>query len=265
MMDRFSAEQAVLSRGWLAAQAPHIQSAILRRANLLPVAGRTVIMKSGDPPGGLYGIVAGCIGTYLPSPWGAEDLTHLQHPGDWFGPGSAVARGPRVMGYRSLEPSVLLHVPLPAALALFESDPDIAHALGQLGWIALRTTMLTVSNLMIQRVDRRVAAVLLRISGAQYGRRLTPTDDIRLTQTDLAAMANASRGTVNPILLQFQGAGWIRLGYNRIAITQPERLAAFAFDCDPGAEPDGNWPELPGEGLVTRARANGVGAAAEEP
>ena len=42
-------------------------------------------------------------------------------------------------------------------------------------------------------------------------------------------MANVLRALVNRTLAQFEAEGWVRLGYNRVAILDPEALAAFAY------------------------------------
>ena len=44
------------------------------------------------------------------------------------------------------------------------------------------------------------------------------------TQEDIAAAVSASRVTVSRILNEFAQRGWIRLGYRKIALLQPERL-----------------------------------------
>ncbi|HWT10726.1 MAG TPA: Crp/Fnr family transcriptional regulator, partial [Roseomonas sp.] len=178
-----------------------------------------------DEPGGMYGLAAGALGVLVGEGGRAPRLAHVARPGAWLGHGPLMAGGRRVLGLRAMEPTVALLVPLAAlqALALDSAEATRAFAVLVNANMGLLTT--AVSDLLIPRADRRIAAVLLRVAGAQGDR---PTPPRALSQADLGEMANASRQLVNRTLLGFAARGWVALDYRRIALLDPVELAAFA-------------------------------------
>lgn len=228
-MDRCQAEAILLSGGWLPAQPPEFQARVLDHAELCFFRKGECVFQAGDGPGGLHGIVAGTFGTYVATPYSAPALSHILHPGWWCGEGPALGGQKRVLTVRAMEPGWTMQLPYEAARALVLSNPEAARSIGQLGQIATRVAFVNISQLMIRRSDRRIGAVLLRVTGAQDGEALVPTGDIRLTQMEIARLANASRNMVNKALAQFEASGWLRLGYNRIAVLDPAALADFAY------------------------------------
>jgi CRP/FNR family transcriptional regulator, cyclic AMP receptor protein len=228
-VDRRQAEAILLSRGWLPAQPAEFQATLLGKAELRWFRKGEFVFQAGDGPGGLHGVVAGSFGTYVVTPYSAPALSHILHPGWWCGEGPALGGLKRVLTVRAMEPGCTMYLPYEAARALVLSNPEAARSIGTLGQVALRVAIVTVSQLMIRRSDRRIGAVLLRVTGALDEEVLAPTGDIRLTQVEIARMANASRNLVNKALAQFEAAGWVRLGYNRIAVLDPAALAEFAY------------------------------------
>jgi hypothetical protein len=75
---------------------------------------------------------------------------------------------------------------------------------------------------MIPQPDRRIAAVLVRSAGVQD----EPT--VRVSQTELGRLANASRKLVNKALQQFAEAGWVVQHYGAIQIRDVQALGDFA-------------------------------------
>ena len=228
-MDRAQAERILLGKGWLAAQTPDFRNAFLAGAELVRLEKGRFLFHAGDPPDGIYGVAAGSLAVYVMTSRNGPDLAHILHPGCWCGEGSALDTPRHLLTVCAMEAATALHLPVDAARRLLYSSAEAARRFGALGQIALQTACANVSDLMIRRVDRRVGAVLLRVSGALSEEVLAPTGDIRLTQGQLGQMANASRDLVNRTLAEFEAAGWVRLGYNRIAILDPVALADFAF------------------------------------
>ncbi|MFC7476859.1 Crp/Fnr family transcriptional regulator [Dankookia sp. GCM10030260] len=223
------AEAILAAKGWLAGQSLRIRRALLDGAKLVHFAKGDYAFRAGDPPGGMHGIAAGSFGIYLSTPFRGPSLSHILHPGWWCGEGPILGGRRRILTAVAMEPSITLHIPFEPGRRLVQSDPEAARSIGMLGQIAMGVAIANVSDLLIQRVDRRVGAVLLRVTGAMEGAELRPTGEVRLTQEQLGCMANVSRNMVNRTLAEFETAGWVRLGYNRLAILDPESLAAFAF------------------------------------
>ncbi|WP_165838942.1 Crp/Fnr family transcriptional regulator [Roseicella frigidaeris] len=228
-MERAHAERILLGKGWLATQTPDFRAALLAGTDLVQFDKGDFVFHAGDPPGGIYGVVAGSLAVYVMTPRSGPDLSHILHPGCWCGEGSALGAPRQILTVCAMEAAIALHLPADAARQLVRSSAEAAWRVGALGQVALQAAYANISDLLIRRVDRRVGAVLLRVTGALAEEVLAPTGDIRLTQGQLGQMANASRDLVNRTLAEFEAAGWVRLGYNRIAILDPIALADFAF------------------------------------
>lgn len=227
-MKRANAERILLSTGWLAGQPPTIQSAVLRQARLVSFAAGERVFDIDDAAGGMYGIAAGGFGILVATDGRAARLAHIARAGIWFGHGPLMTGGPRVLGFRATEASVALHVPLAALQDFSRASLAGAQALTVLANANMGVAIATVSDLLIARADRRIAATLLRVTGAKGGMAPGDAAGVQLAQAELGEMANASRQAVNRALGRFEEKGWIGLGYRRIAIRDAAALAAFA-------------------------------------
>jgi CRP-like cAMP-binding protein len=220
-MDRSAAERILLTRGWLAGQPRGFQAALLRQARPVALDTGQAAYHIEDEPGGMYGLAAGAIGVLTGEGGRAPRLAHVARPGAWLGHGPLMAGGRRVLGLRAMEPTVALLVPLAALQALARDSAEATRAFAVLVNANMGVLTTAVSDLLIPRADRRIAAVLLRVTGPG------PTPRA-LSQADLGEMANASRQLVNRTLLGFAARGWVALDYRRIAVLDPAALAGFA-------------------------------------
>jgi hypothetical protein len=139
------------------------------------------------------------------------------------------------------EPSVVLHVPLAEFDRLREEFPTAVRAYGKLPTLGEALYLATVADLLIRDTDRRLAAVLLRVSGAEpppyrpgewptpgEGEGSSDPSGVALTQALLADLANASPHTVARFVDRATRAGWIDWRYGRVRITSLQGLSAFA-------------------------------------
>jgi CRP-like cAMP-binding protein len=227
-MDRAAAETALLRQGWLAGMAPGFQKAALAAARPVTFDAGEPVFHIGDEAGGIYGIAAGGVGILVATEGRLPRLAHVARCGIWFGHGPLMTGGRRVLGFRAMEPTTTLHVPLAALSDLSRRDVDSAFGLTVLANANMAVAIAAVSDLLIARADRRVAAILLRATLGAGGTPPPDAEGYRLTQGDIAEMANASRQTVNRCLRDFARRAWISLGYQRIAIRDAAALAAFA-------------------------------------
>lgn len=217
------------ARGWLSDQPQAIQLRILAIARPAHAVRGAWIFAVNDPPGGIYGIVSGGVGIEGAGPYNLPRLGHVLRSGSWFGHGPILTGGGnRVQGMRALEDSQLVYVPLSPLRALVSEDPLAARCVGQMadGGSMLGTRV--ISDLLIPSVPHRIAAVLLRITGAEEGVEPHHPDGFLITQTDLGEMANVSRSNVNRVLGDFARRGWITKHYQRIMVRDLAGLQAFA-------------------------------------
>jgi CRP-like cAMP-binding protein len=242
-MQRREAYRILSSRGWLAEIDPALAAAVLDAGRLLALRRGEAVFRPDDAPGGMYGVIEGGI---LLSTLGRDGLPaagHIARRCHWFGYGSALIRQRRVLLAAANEPSVILQVPASEFERLRAEFPTAGQAFGKLATLGEMLYLATVADLLIRHTDRRLAAVLLRVTGSEpppYRRDDPPLDPegrlgpggpgVPLTQALLGEMANASAHTVARFVERATRAGWIDWRYGRVCLPDAAGLAAFAGD-----------------------------------
>jgi CRP-like cAMP-binding protein len=214
-------------RGWLSQQPQGFADQLLGRGRIRPYAAKDLLHHEGDPPGGIYGLLSGGVGLTAVRPDGMPVLAHVFRAGDWMGHRPLLAGEARTQTLRTTEDSQVLVVPLAALKDLQASSAEAAICLGRLAEVASNTANQVVTELLLPRADQRVAAILLRTTGARHGDPADLADSFVMTQSDIGEMANASRNHVNRALQRFRAAGWVTVGYNRIGVRDARGLQAF--------------------------------------
>jgi CRP-like cAMP-binding protein len=142
--------------------------------------------------------------------------------GTWIGEGPFLTGEPRRVELAAATDCVVLNLPLHAMERMAAEDSMVIRRFAQISISNLDLALKVVSDLMIARPERRIAAVLLRSAGTKA----EPV--VRVSQADLGRMANASRKLVSKALHRFGQSGWVETGYNAIKIRDAQALKAFA-------------------------------------
>lgn len=217
----------VLASGWLREKPPQFQAALLREARIVLFETTSYTHHIGDHPGGFYGIINGSFGVITQNPVIGTVMGHIMRSGDWFGQRPMVVGKSRSLAFQALESSSVLYVSLQAVEKITQSVAEARWHFASLAEHNLETTIRIVSDLLIRSSDKRIAAVLLRIAG------IAEEDDPKgqyvctLRQSDLAELANVSRHVVNATMKNFEGSGWIKVGYGKISILNAGALWSF--------------------------------------
>jgi len=183
---------------------------------------------AGDTSGGMFGIADGSFGVMIPAASGELVLCHVLRTGAWFGLGPILTNGPRSLTYKALEMSHLLHVSRPDLDAIANHYPDFHRRIGMLSESSFYAMGIQVlGDLLVRSGERRIGAVLARLSQGGDGHRKGDSAPIHLSQADIGQIANASRDRVNRALQKFAKAGWIRLEYKTIVVRDAAALEAF--------------------------------------
>lgn len=217
------------ARGWLALQPPFFRNQILAMARPLRKSRGDWVFSIGDPPGGIFGVVSGGIGIEGAGPFHALRLGHVLRAGAWFGHHPALAPGGRrTQGMRAMEDTLLLHVPLAPLQAFMTEDPVAARCVGNMADGGSILAIRIISDLLIPDATKRIAAVLLRVTGAEEGIEPSHPDGFLMTQAELGEMANVSRPHVNRVLGGFAAKGWLERNYQRLRVTNVQALRTLA-------------------------------------
>jgi CRP-like cAMP-binding protein len=214
--------ESILSRaGWLLLQPAAFRAEVLRRSILLHFAPGEVVYRFGDPLGGIYGLVAGTITVNTAPPTETPRPIHLGVPGAWTGEGCFLTRQPRRLELRALVDTWMMHLPLDALDKMAARDPAVVQRVIQILMMSIEVLIRVVHDLQKPDTSRRIAAVLQRAT--EIGEAPIP-----LSQTELGAMANASRKQVNAALQRFAISGWVTNTYRSITVIDAEGLRRFA-------------------------------------
>jgi CRP-like cAMP-binding protein len=239
-MRRGEVHRILASRGWLAEIDSTLAAAVVDAGRIIVLRRGEAVYHPGDEPGGMYGVAEGGI---LLSTVGRDGLPvagHIMRRCTWFGYGSILDRQRRKLVPTANEASVVLNVPLGELERLRASFPSASRAIGQLAMRGEDLYLAIVTDLLIANTDRRLAAVLLRVTGAELPDRPKhlPGDPLAdpwagpggvpLTQAMLAELANASAPTVARFVERAVQAGLIEWKYGRVRIVEFEQLTAFA-------------------------------------
>lgn len=228
------------SRGWLAEIEPALASAFFASGRLVQLKRGGALYHPGDEAGGMFGIVEGGIAVSNIGRDGLPIAGHIIRPCSWYGYASIFNKQDRKLIARANEPSRVLHIPLGELTRLRAEFPGAGSALGRLAMRGEAMYLAIITDLLIANTDRRLAAVLLRVTGAETPDRpkdapIDPAADpwagttgVPLTQAMLGELANASPHTVARFVERAVKAGLIAWKYRRVRVLDFERLLAFA-------------------------------------
>jgi|APEBP8051073178_1049388.scaffolds.fasta_scaffold00042_207 CRP-like cAMP-binding protein len=213
---------------WLDNEPPDFRAAIIGASHRLRAEAGRHLYQIGDEPGGIYGVVSG--GILLSVQGRSGDLTpaHIVRSGTWFGHGPLMTRRRRILGATAIEPSVLVQIPLTALDRLVARDPALSRPIGAISDYTQDVTIACVADLLITDTERRLAAVLLRVTGADQGIEPENPQGVPLTQSLLADLACMSRHSVHRALAIFGEKGWITWGYGHVRVKAVGALSQFA-------------------------------------
>jgi CRP-like cAMP-binding protein len=228
-MDRREAIDTLERTGWLPTLPADFRAAVLAASHLARFGAGQFVFHVGDPPGGIFGIAKGGIGVLLPGEADSLRLATVLRAGVWFGQGPILLGGQRTMTFRATERTWALHTPLAALQAIRGQSVGWMRALGSISEQAISVAVQVINDLSIPDTVSRVAATLLRCAEAGG---VSPYP-LKLTQDQVAEMANASRQTTSRHLNAFELRGWISRGYGQILLVDRQALADVAKGARP--------------------------------
>lgn len=195
------------------------------RGPVAKCSGRNAIYSIGDPPGGLFGLVAGCLAAEAAQSGSPPQKALLLHPGAWIGEGPVAGLDARMTGVWATRKSAILGVEIADFRRVASAHPDAWRHLALLALENHGRTIGLAQDLMVRRGRQRLLAILARLGGLREKRVPGPAI-IDATQAEVADIANLSRSVVSRFLQELDREGLVRLGRATIEIPEPQRLLA---------------------------------------
>jgi CRP/FNR family transcriptional regulator, cyclic AMP receptor protein len=178
-----------------------------------------VIFHRDDPGQVLYVIREGKVRIYITSPDGQEVTLVVMGAGEYFGELALLDGHPRSASAIALEPVEVLALQRSDFLNAVQRHPRIAIQVMHVLSLRLRQTDSMIEDLLFLDVHGRVAKKLLELAELHGAR--TPEGiriEMKLTQTDLAALVGASRESVNKVIGYFIDKRFINTEKRKITI-----------------------------------------------
>jgi CRP/FNR family cyclic AMP-dependent transcriptional regulator len=221
----------VRRRGWLCQVPQRFQRAVLDRCILEHIRADTAVFVVGDPPKGMFGLVAGSVGVSLAQEKRGPYLAHFARPGTWFGEEAAFTGRAQHVCLTATRDTDLLHLPLSAFQEIVDEDPSAWRLFALVTIGHLNLAIGASDDLMIRDHVKRFIAILLRLGGCRLATQPNSVPvDIDINQEHLAAMTNLARTTAGSILRKLEAAGHLDLSYRRIRIRAPDALRNLLSD-----------------------------------
>jgi CRP/FNR family cyclic AMP-dependent transcriptional regulator len=219
MPDRIVAGREVLiTRGWLSRTPIDFQEALFSFGIWRGVATGEQFTRAGENEGGMFGVADGVFEVSVESGHPDTPFVHLAHPGFWGGhrPLLGTARNLTVTARTD---ALVLLLPELAMKQLLQRTPEYWRLIAQLANESYEIGLQILVDLTRHDGACRVAATLLRL-GACRGKDKVSSDgvEIRVAQTEIAALAVMSRNTFGTYLAELAELGLIEIGYRKITI-----------------------------------------------
>ena len=176
-----------------------------------------VVLSRGQATSTALLLVKGRLRVSVTTPEGEEQLLRWMLPGEISGLSSVFAETTYPADLVAVGPTQVLHIERPRLIDLINRDPAVAVDLLRILGLRINQLFDTLADQGMHSLEQRVWAALERI--AKFNSVAVPDGVmLRVSQSDLAQAASASRQRVNQQLRHFQEQGLIRLGYRNIVL-----------------------------------------------
>jgi CRP-like cAMP-binding protein len=208
---------------------PDVLAVVAGRCRPRPIRRGAVVVLAGDPAEAVHIVAAGRVKLVQEAEDGRAAILRLARPGEPLdlAAGWDEAREPATA--IALDDGVVLRLPAADFEALVAGYPAVALAVIRELAARLRDAEARVRELQTERVDQRIARMLLRLappSGARPDGGAEPA--IALSRQDLADLCGATLSTASRILAAWHRRGLVVAGRERVVIRRPDELAAIA-------------------------------------
>lgn len=219
--------------------------ALLRWSRFRAVKRREIVWHQGDLAGAVILVVNGHLKRSTPLSDGNEVLLGLVGPGDCTGETAVLLDRPHDANLTALSECLLLVIDARQFRHAFGHEPEALLAVMRSTTEELHRTTQQLLDGRAQTTPGRLAKVLLCLPRASSREPGEPTRlCLRLSQSELGAMAGICREVVNRYLGLWRDAGWVELSDGRVAAFDAAAMLRLSRE-EPIGEPvaahKGRW------------------------
>jgi CRP-like cAMP-binding protein len=199
---------------------------------------RQVLFREGDEAANLFLVLRGRVKLTQSDVEGREVIVRLVGPGGLIAAVSAFADTRYPATAQAVQPSAVLAWPRQALPGMFRRVPGLALNAMEILSERVREMQERVRELATERVTQRIARALLRLV-RQAGRRVEDgvLIDLPLSRRDLAELSGTTLFTVSRVLSEWESAGMVSTGRQRVVVRFPHALVAIAEDLPAAGAP----------------------------
>ena len=177
------------------------------------------IFNEGDPSDKFYLVAEGSVKVLKHTIMGKDIILEMMSPGDIFGGVAVLDKKPFPASAQAMESTTVIRISRQNLLKIMEDYPTLKLDIVKYFSNKLRDAHEMLKNIATERVERRIASLLLKLSekvGADDGnyRKI----DIPLTRQEISEMVGTTVETCIRTMSRFQKNGVIKSSDGRILI-----------------------------------------------
>jgi CRP/FNR family transcriptional regulator, cyclic AMP receptor protein len=190
----------------------------------------TDVLRQSDESHELHLVQQGHVAIHREAAGGGRFLMAVLGPGSGYGDSALAGIRQRQASVRTLDDVEVTVIQREDFEAVRDREPAVDRLLVELMSWQVSFLMARLTEALEVPADRRVLRRVVELSDAfrvGNGPAVIP-----LAQDDLASLAGVTRPTANRVLQQASHQGLLQLGWRRIVVPDPERLAVEAYGED---------------------------------
>lgn len=206
---------------------------LARHSRVLEVPAGQTIFRKYDPGENMIVVISGRVVICSQSVDGREVVFNIMNPGEVFGEIAFLDGQERTADARVLEDAVCLVLDRRNFLPFLEDNPKVVIELLTVLCDRVRSTTVHIEDTAFLEFRSRLAKKLLAF-GRHYGKSSVKGSHIELgiSQTELGAMLQATRESVNRQMRSWVKEGVIEVDKGSITLVDPDRLETIADESD---------------------------------
>jgi CRP-like cAMP-binding protein len=196
-----------------------------------------ILFIEGEPARTYFIIGEGQVKVFQSSADGFEVILHVLGPGELVGALPTLGEGTYPASAQAFTDLVAYSISSEAFDLIIDEHHIVAANLLRFATRVLQASHEKLREMATERVEQRIARTLARLAN-QIGRQTEAgiLIDVPLTRQDLAEMTGTTLFTVSRTLKAWERQGILKVGREKVTITDPHRLVVFGEDLPPASE-----------------------------